>query len=202
MSLDSLAAVVAAVAACAGVAAALLALIPAGLSARATRKQVALQLEAQRDALQPSVWADIRPSRRQSHTLMLVLANEGPTVARNVRVTSEPPFRPFAEQHVARMEQMVRKLEGGALTLTPGRRMEWVFAFTNEVPWNEDEDLRFALAVEGDGPFGPLRPQTIDVDLNSWAEQVDNADGTLLQVRDAIKDQTTEIRQLKVRMRE
>ncbi|NHB83640.1 hypothetical protein G7085_00115 [Tessaracoccus sp. HDW20] len=57
----------------------------------AAREQTILQRELAEAASQPYAWADIQPDTQQGSMLQVVVGNSGPTMARNVRVTFDPP---------------------------------------------------------------------------------------------------------------
>ena len=59
---------------------------------QAADEQTAIQREIYRDASQPYVWADVRLHQQHAGFFMLILKNEGPTVATNVTVTFTPPL--------------------------------------------------------------------------------------------------------------
>lgn len=64
----------------------------------AAREQTQLQLELARERLQPYVWADIQPDMQQGTLVYVMVGNSGPTVARNVKVTFDPPL-PADQRH-------------------------------------------------------------------------------------------------------
>ncbi len=99
-------AVVAAVIALASVVVAVLQARSSAQQARAAQRQTELQQKALEEAAQPYVWADFRMDAEHGYVPMLVIANEGPTVATDVEVTFDPPLPPDDRQ--ARSRRPVR----------------------------------------------------------------------------------------------
>jgi hypothetical protein len=59
--------------------------------AHAVEEQTQLQKNLARAAAEPMLWADIRADDATGQALVLLLGNTGPSIARNVKVTFDPP---------------------------------------------------------------------------------------------------------------
>lgn len=154
----------------------------------AAREQTKLQHDLAREALQPYVWADIQPDMQQGTLLQVVVGNSGPTVARNVRVTFDPPL-PAGQQQSDNVENVERMLAQGIRSLAPNRVIRWTLGAGFDLLSSEDPQVR-TVCVEGDGPHGPLPALEIQIDISEWREALDAPDGSLHHVRGAIKDLT------------
>lgn len=152
----------------------------------AAREQTRLQRELAEAASQPYVWADIQPDKQQGSMLQVVVGNSGPTMARNVRVTFDPPL-PAGPQHVAPIRKVELTLAAGLKSLAPHRVIRWSLGVGHELLASEAPQLCTVL-VEGDGPHGPLPVLATEIDISQWREARDAPDGSLHHVRGAIKD--------------
>lgn len=132
MDPNALAAIVAAAAAILSV---LVSIVFGALNARSANRSAVAAEEAQRlagrqleagvsateQALQPYLWADLRP-RADGSLLVLHIGNSGPTVATRVRVLFEPPLADLAEEERRdRMTATGAALASGLTSLAPGR---------------------------------------------------------------------------------
>lgn len=187
-----LASIVAAISAVAAAAGALIAVPFTARAANAARAQTQLQRELAEAQAQPYVWADIQPDMKQGTLLQIVVANSGPTIARNVNVVIDPPLQPEA-QFPGRVEAAQRRLAAGIRSLAPGRRIEWSAGRGFDV-LSDDIPHVHQITVTADGPHGPITPLVFDVDLSDWREGRDAPDGSLHLVRGAITDLTKELR--------
>ncbi|WP_162795809.1 hypothetical protein [Nonomuraea lactucae] len=137
-------------------------------------RQLALSEQIRREQSEPYITVDIVPSPIVSWVFLLVIENIGPTMARNVRITFNPPIQrvrdsdgrgalPMAEASMFR--------EGIAL-MPPRRRIELFFDRTFDlVP--SDLPKTYTVTVEADGPFGAVEPLTYKIDLNMYDEGYD-----------------------------
>lgn len=116
-----------------------------------SRAQTDLQRQIHRDAAQPYVWADVRPDEGHGQLLKVVVENSGPTVARNVRVSFDPPL---VDLH-RRDRVLFTGLESGISALTPGRRMSWTLGVSFEM-MTEELAGAHEVTVDAVGPFGPV----------------------------------------------
>ena len=154
----------------------------------AAREQTELQRALAREALQPYVWADIQPDMQQGTVLNVAVGNSGPTVARNVRVTFDPPL-PAGKQQVDKVEEVQRTLATGLRSIAPNRVHRWSLGAGYDLMPTDTSQLR-TVRVQADGPYGPLPVLEIEVDIAEWRQSRDAPDGSLHHVRSAIKDLT------------
>ena len=195
MDVSSVAAIVAAMTSWAAVVVALIAIRPARRSARASEEQTDIQRELARQSAQPYVWADIQPDRQQGTLIHLVVGNSGPTVARNVRVTIDPPL-PVQSGDMTCAEIAQRRLQKGILSLAPGRRISWLIGLGSELLQNENDTTVYKICVNADGPYGPIAPNQIEIRLTDWRESNDAPDGSLHYVREEIRKLVTAVKSL------
>jgi len=153
---------------------ALLAAAAAWLEARhakrqadAAERQTELQERVHRDAHQPYVWADIRVDSTQGSILRLVVRNEGPTVAEEVRITFDPPLQTTRSIHTD-VDRAQERLSQGLRALPPGREMAWYLAMGRELSSKNDADdvpHEYTVKITGRGPFGDLPVVYLHVEL-------------------------------------
>lgn len=155
-------------------------------AANAAKAQTRLQRELAEAAAQPYVWADVQPDTKQGTVLRIVVGNEGPTIATNIRVAFSPPLATPAKYPGA-TEVAQQVLAKGIKSLAPGRRIEWSAGVGYEVLAG-DGPIRHTVTVTADGPHGPLAPLTFDLDLADWRGALDSPDGSLHLVRKSIDD--------------
>lgn len=154
----------------------------------AAREQTQLQRDLAHEALQPYVWADIQPDMQQGTVMHVVVGNNGPTVARNVRVTFDPPL-PASQHQSDKVESVQRVLASGLRSLAPKREIRWTLGAGYDLLSSEGSQVR-TVRVEGEGPHGPLPVLEIQIDISEWRQARDAPDGSLHHVRGAIKDLT------------
>jgi hypothetical protein len=163
--------------------AAVVALFLTGIAARAARDQTKIQRQLREDAAQPYVWADVRQGDEDGIMLVLVVGNSGPTIATEVKVKIDPPFR--AHQQLQEAVRAQQRLAEGIRSLPPGRMMRWDLGPGFDlVP--EDEQLH-SITITANGPFGPVPDLSYDVDLSEYDGQPARARGSLHGVTEAIK---------------
>ncbi|MFI2490270.1 hypothetical protein ACH47X_25385 [Promicromonospora kroppenstedtii] len=153
--------------------------------ADAAIEQTKIQQQLRLDAVQPYVWADLRPDAKQSQLLVAVVGNSGPTIATNVRVTFDPPLESTVLAETGRTVSEL--LLAGLPSLPPGRQMVWFLGLGSKV-MSADAALRFTITVDADGPHGPLPQLRYVVDVVVHGESIDSPDGSLHLVRKAIED--------------
>jgi hypothetical protein len=128
------------------------------------RESDAATRRAQRESLQPMVTVQIRPAVNDPSVMVLNVANIGPSLARNVRISVTPPItRSFDDPSEDPMYQW-KIFTDGVRTMPPGYSMEFLFdigfrRFTGTLP------LSFTFVVSADGPFGPARKLVYEIDL-------------------------------------
>ena len=171
-------------------------------AAEASREVAAQQLAnasaAQEAALQPYVWADLRP-RDDGGLLSLVVGNSGPTVATNVRVSFDPPLTTIVPSR--NRDQAARtseRLASGLRSIAPGRTISWNMGVAHEyfgtgAPANPVPEV--ALIVTGCGPRGDLAPTEYVIATEDLRHQADRPVGVavlespLRKIADAIERQ-------------
>lgn len=132
-----------------------LAALPFNVSAsRSARRQTELQSQIHRDSAQPYVWADIRGDEVTGQLVKLIVCNEGPTVATDVKVHFTPPLVSVGLPND--FEAIQGKLGSGFPSLPPGRRLIWNLAFGMKL-FDESVNvpLRYHVAITGRGPLRP-----------------------------------------------
>lgn len=132
--------------------------------------------------------ADIPSNALQGTSLHVVVGNSGPTVARNVRVTFDPPLTASKLQsdYIENVQQM---LASGLHSLAPGREWLWSLGAGSELLSSEEPQVR-TVRVEGDGPYGPLPVLEFQIDISQMRLRVDAPVRSLHYVRKAIDDLT------------
>lgn len=161
---------------------AIVALVYARRSANAAREQTEIQRQLRRDAAQPYVWADLRPSEEHGQLILLVVGNSGPTLATDVQVSITPGLR---TQDSDRCNLIHQALGDGISTLAPGRTITWNLG----VPWAviaKGEPNVYRIRIRGNGPFGPLPEMAYSVDLETLRYSLAVPPGTLNGVAVAI----------------
>jgi hypothetical protein len=142
-----------------GAAVSILSLLVAGFSliyvrrsAKASREQTKQLKRAAKDAAQPMLWVDIRGDDGQHQTLVLLLGNSGPSIARNVKVVFDP-----APPSTLDIKPILEILKKGIASVPPGRTMKWALgAAHNSSDWDAHKAYRVRIEVEG--PFGGIEP--------------------------------------------
>lgn len=165
----------------------------------AAREQTELQRELARQASQPYAWADIWPDMQQGNVLHVVVGNSGPTVARNVRVTFDPPL-PSSEQKSDLVQSVQQVLANGLRSLAPNRVIRWSLGAASDMLASEEPQVRL-VRVEGEGPNGPLPILEMQIDISEWRQARDAPDGSLHHVRGEIKGLTNAVNGVNKTMR-
>ena len=164
-------------------------MIAAFWQAGSARRQTKLQQRMIEDAAQPYVWVDIRPDDRDATFFHLLLKNEGPTVAEDVRVVINPPlpdsWRPSGS---------VGPRESDFASLPPGRIMIWNLGLASDIVAT-DTVRKFDITVSARGPYGQIPPHTYRLDLTLYNGHVQRAPGTLSGVAKAIDNLTKQVKQ-------
>ncbi|MCU1674379.1 MAG: hypothetical protein JWN77_2492 [Frankiales bacterium] len=166
----------------AGAVVALIALYFTHQQVKQARDQTALQQEVRRDAAQPYVWADIRPDRGNGYVFELVLRNEGPTVATQVRVAFDHPL----PNDFGGPDPAPKSLYALA-SMPPGRELRWFLKGGPE--WFESATLprAFEVAIDCHGPYGPVPTLRYTLDINDFDDVQSPGIGSLKTVANAIE---------------
>ncbi|GAB3491821.1 hypothetical protein [Flexivirga lutea] len=147
-----------------------------------SQRQLENAIRAQEAALQPYVWADIRP-RDDGQILTLVVGNSGPTVATDVRVVLDPPLETIVPDRMKKMVHGVdERLAAGIGSIAPHRTFSWGLGVAREFFQGSDgppvADL--TITVVGQGPSGPLAALEYVVALEDLRQQSARAVGVAL----------------------
>ncbi|WP_232547482.1 hypothetical protein [Propioniciclava soli] len=140
---------------------------------RLAGRQLEAGVSATEQALQPYLWADLRP-RADGILLVLHIGNSGPTVATRVRVRFDPPLAELAEEDRRdRMKMTEEALSNGLASLTPGRTMEWTLGPAGVLVPADKPAPSVRVTIDADGPYGALPTLVYVIDL----EQVKYSSG-------------------------
>ncbi|MEU3430497.1 hypothetical protein [Streptomyces gardneri] len=135
-----------------------------------------------------SVWRDGLPATRR-RLVPHVIENIGSTVARNVRITADPPIESsFGEESTAELQTALARV---LPMIPPGRRRELIFdgpgRFGSALP------MTYTFTVRCEGPFGPMEDLEHVVDINTLAESaigqrpLKTIEQSLGKIRDELK---------------
>lgn len=130
-----------------------------------------LQLEqaekAHREQNEPYVIVDIQPDGPGSGMLVIIVENIGPTMARDVTITVDPPLVSATGENLT--ERLQRGLSRTIPMLPPGRRLKYAFDIASR-RFGSDLPTAYTFTVEAKGPFGDVEPMEYLVDISSWRE--------------------------------
>lgn len=154
------------------VAAAVIAVWQAAIARRSAAQQLALAERIHREQNEPYVIVDIQPERSNG-SLLLVIENAGPTVARNVRISCDPPFKsgwaPVGDE--PDLTQVIQQVLARTIPMLPPRR-RLTFLLDNSSRFKNTELPRvYTFTVNADGPAGAVETLefTADLDAVAWA---------------------------------
>lgn len=99
---------------------------------KAAEEQTILQRAIAVAAEEPVVWADIKRHPEARDNICLFVSNTGRSVARNVRITIDPPLQPGSDDPELTIKSQSAAREG-VKSLTPGRTYEWWIGLTREI---------------------------------------------------------------------
>lgn len=162
---------------------------------RVQREQTELQRELACQAAQPYVWADIVPDMQQGSLLQIVVGNSGPTVAKHVRVTFDPPLASEG-QFAPRAAEAQDQLRRGLTSLSPGRVIRWPYGLGRQLLAEECEVPAHRVRVDAEGPHGPLPTLEIEINMSEWRQASDAPDGSMHHIRKAIQELNSTVKQL------
>lgn len=155
------------------------------LQVKQSRKQTDIQLQARRDAVDPRLWADIRPDTAQGTMLNFTLGNSGPTTATNVQVRISPDLPSIPSKQVA-VGALVERLEKGLSAVTPGQVHVWSLGQGFEL-LKEPGPQPVTITIDARGPFGPLETQEYVISPMQWRDAQDSPEGSLHEITKALK---------------
>jgi hypothetical protein len=184
---------VSAVASISAAAIALVALFFTWRQVKVADEQTEMQRQVGRDAVQPYVWADIRLHEQHGQFLMLVLKNEGPTVAKTVTLSFDPPLP--QEWRQGRSVGPVTPTRPGLAefkALPPGRVMQWHLGVHTDIFYTQSSTTptRFTVTIEATGPSGPVDTLSYVIDVGEYLSAAITVPGTPLSIAKEIKDGT------------
>ena len=164
----------------------------ARLQAESAKEQVALakrQTEIQeqlyRDQQQPYLWVDFRVDPVSYYLIDLVLKNEGPTVATNVRVTMDPPIERSSAFTIEKSLLDLPGFANGFASIPPGREMRWSLGTHVEI-FEEGTFHRHTVTIAFDGPFGPAEPLVYVLDYADAKAMALRDPGSLKSMTEAL----------------
>lgn len=164
----------------------------------AAGRQVAISERVRVEASEPYVIVDIAPQPGATSLLLFSIQNVGPTLARNVRLSIDPPLK---GGHDAFDKNLARVVAQTIPFLPPGRRLEWVFAVGFEVFGNKSLPREYTVTVNASGPAGPVEPLTYLIDLNAFEETLldhSSVEASLMKLVDNTKGLYDVARQLRI----
>ncbi|MFK4868967.1 hypothetical protein ACI3K4_27515 [Streptomyces sp. CSMPJR101] len=118
-----------------------------------------------REQNEPYVIVDIQPDGPGSSLLVLLIENIGPTVARDVKITADPPVTSASGDNLT--ERLQGAMSAAIPMLPPGRRLKYAFDVSSR-RFASDLPTAFRFTVEAKGPFGDVEPMEYLVDISSW----------------------------------
>ena len=171
---------------------ALVALVFTRRQVEAAEKNTRLQRQISEDAAQPYVWVDIRLHDQHGGFLMLVLKNEGPTVATDVTIKFDPALpSSWRDGRSVGPDTSQDDQRAHFQSLPPGRLMQWNLGVHHEILDSSAAPTSFSITVEATGPYGPISPLLYTIDLNEYLGAAMTVSGTPLSIVKAMKDSTT-----------
>src|SRR5262245_19379377 len=97
-------------------------------SADAAQGQTEQQRQIHEDSAQPYVWASSVGDNAQRTLIQLVISNEGPTVATDIKVEFDPNPVPVDPTNQDDFRDLLSKLASdGISSLPPRRQIKWYF---------------------------------------------------------------------------
>lgn len=156
---------------------------------REMKKQTALQRAIAAAAAAPYVWADVRVQTANGWNLEFAIGNSGPTVARNVVVTVDPPFPQTDAKEARNVQRMHDRLEHGLPSVAPGREYTWTLGNSADLV-NRPAPLAHVVTVDCIGLDGPTATSQFTIDFESFRESVARHDGSLRDIAREIKSAT------------
>ncbi|MGW4424932.1 hypothetical protein [Streptosporangium sp. NPDC004631] len=136
--------------------------------AETAARQFALEQRVYRESQEPYVVVDIRPSEFAPEMFLLIIENIGPTIARDIHITADPPFQRTWDKEDVEPFANALIFTQGIPYMPPGRKLEIMFdvgfhLFASDLP------RRYRVRVDANGPFGPVEPLTYLIDLEYYA---------------------------------
>ncbi|MGW6850438.1 hypothetical protein ACWGCK_16990 [Streptomyces virginiae] len=164
---------------------------------KAAEDQVAVarqQLEhaeaVHREQNEPYVVVDIQPGDSMSGVLVVVVENIGSTIARNVRISVDPPLESGWGEDLT---EMLRQAFSRTFPLLqPGRRLQFLLDEQQRFQ-NTSLPTTYTFTVRCEGPYGPMDEVEYVVDFGTYAEMLlvhgplKGVEDKLSSIRDQLK---------------
>ncbi|WP_392900725.1 hypothetical protein [Streptomyces sp. LN699] len=119
-----------------------------------------------REQNEPYVVVDIQPGDTGG-VLVVVVENIGSTIARNVRITVDPPLESGWGEDLTQM--LTRAFSQTFPMLPPRRRLQFLLDDQNRFQ-REDLPTAYTFTVRYEGPYGPVEDMEYVVDFGTYAE--------------------------------
>lgn len=152
------------------------------------KRQTEIQEQLYRDQQQPYIWVDYRVDPVSYWLVDLVIMNEGPTTARNVKVTFDPMVKRSGNLQKKDLDSLPGFIDGFS-ALPPGRELRWTLGSHVSI-FEEASFTRHTVTIAFDGPFGPVEPYSYVLDFGDIRDAALRNPGNIAQV-------TTELKEIK-----
>ncbi|MFT9477882.1 hypothetical protein [Streptomyces sp. 11-1-2] len=130
---------------------------------KAAKRANELTEKAQQEQVQPYVVAEIRERVPGSQLLVFSIENTGPTMARDVKVTVDPPLRSTLGDDV---EQTLNAAVSREIPVLPPKRQLTFLVDVGHKLFASDLPRRYTVVVKSAGPLGVVEPLTYTIDLD------------------------------------
>ncbi|GCD33700.1 hypothetical protein OEIGOIKO_01423 [Streptomyces chrestomyceticus JCM 4735] len=131
--------------------------------AEAAKKANELTEKAQQEQVQPYVVADIRERVPGSQLVVFSIENTGPTMARDVKVSVDPPLRSTLG---GESDQKLNAAVTREIPVLPPKRQLIFMLDVGHRLFASDLPRRYTVVVQAKGPFGAVEPLTYTIDLD------------------------------------
>ncbi|MFH8894494.1 hypothetical protein [Streptomyces sp. NPDC017949] len=129
------------------------------------RQQLQHAEAVHREQNEPYVVVDIQPD--SVGALVVVVQNIGSTIARNVRITVDPPLESSWGEDLTQM--LARALSRTFPMLPPRRKLH--FLLDEQARFQRDDlPTAYTFTVRCEGPYGPVEDMEYVVDFGTYAE--------------------------------
>ncbi|MBF0721938.1 hypothetical protein [Sanguibacter inulinus] len=166
--------------------------LAAWLQVRVMKEQTELQRQIHRDSQVPYVWVDFRIDPVHAWLVHLVIKNEGPTVATNVRVNFNPVVRREDVNSAFGELASLKAFTNGIASLPPGREMRWTLGSTVAI-YNAGTLSRHRVEITHESAVGQHGPLVYELDFGDFPGASAQPQGSLKRIEAAIKKQTQAI---------
>jgi hypothetical protein len=150
------------------------------------RRQTEVQEQLYRDQQQPYVWLDYRIDPISYWLVDLVIKNEGPTTAQNVKIDIDPMIgrsKHFGDKELANLPGFLE----GFSALPPGREMRWSLGSHTDI-FEQGALGRHTITISLEGPFGSVEPYSYVLDYDDMRESALRDPGHIGQVAKELKE--------------